>query len=109
MSFAIHHDASDLVVRLGGHNRLFCGRSEVRVTLVGVSATRSADRREFERRLDHRVAGYGPHQGEQRRRVGTFMGRDVGGRPQFWAVRAATPRSKRGPAQKVTTRLSVRA
>lgn len=61
MSFAIHHDAPDLVVRLGGHDRLLCGRTEVRIALDGVSATRIADRREFERRLDHRVTGYGPH------------------------------------------------
>jgi hypothetical protein len=90
MSFAIHLRAPDLVVWLGGVDRLCCGRAEVRVALTDVSIARIADRRDLERRLDHRVSGYGPHAGRQRRRVGTFMGRDVGGRRQFWAVRAAT-------------------
>jgi hypothetical protein len=91
VSFVLHLAGSDAIVRLGGHDRLFCGRSEVRFALDDVAAARVTDRRELEHRLDHRVSGYGPHQGKQRRRVGTFMGRDVGGRPQFWAVRAATP------------------
>jgi hypothetical protein len=89
VSFALHHDAPEVVVRLGGVDRLLCGRSEVRAALADVVAARIVDRRDLERRLDHRVSGSGPHQGRRRRRVGTFMGRDVGGRRQFWAVRAA--------------------
>jgi hypothetical protein len=87
LSFTVQLNPPELIVQLGGSDRLFCGRRQIRIARDHVRTARVTDRRELERRLDHRVAGFGPHRDTRSRRVGTFLGRDVGGRHQFWAVR----------------------
>jgi hypothetical protein len=52
---------------------------------------RREERQVLESRLDSRVYGRGTNRGDRgrgRHRVGAFLGRDVAGQKQFWAVTA---------------------
>lgn len=91
MSFGASVEPDQLTIALRGVDRLLCWRRTVQVDLAAVTAVRRLDRPELEARLDSRVYGRGSHRGDRgrrRARVGAFLGRDVSGQQQFWAVAA---------------------
>lgn len=94
MAFEARLGDGELVIVLRGVDRVLCWRGEVRVDLDAVTSTGRQDREVLESRLDSRVYGRGTNRGERgrgRARVGAFLGRDVHGGRQIWAVsRAAT-------------------
>jgi hypothetical protein len=110
VSFEPRVEADELTIVLRGVDRVLCWRRAVRVELAAVTSARRLDRQELEPRLEGRVYGRGTHRGDGgrgRARVGAFLGRDVPGQPQFWAVTAdartvvAIDLDDRGPFRRV--------
>jgi hypothetical protein len=83
---------TDDAVRVGisGWDRVVTWRRVLTVDLATVCSAFIESRGVLEAHIDHRVAGFGTHDGAGRpgrRRVGTMLGSGVQG-PQFWAVSA---------------------
>lgn len=82
-----------VVIDVGALTGLLVGRRTLTVPRDRIECASVASRGELEQRVDHRVLGVGPHDGQRRpgrRRVGSMLGRDVRGL-QFWAVDAGPP------------------
>lgn len=96
VAFEVICTSRALRVELSGLDRLLTWRRSLVVELAAVSAAFIDSRSTLEADVDHRVAGFGTHNGGRRpgrRRVGTMLGRAVVG-PQFWAASSGPSTSR---------------
>lgn len=96
MAFEVSCTDEVLRVALTGWDRLFAWRRSLVVDLASVRTAFVDARDALEADIDHRVSGFGTHDGlkrSDRRRVGTMLGRAVPGR-QFWAVSSGAPTAR---------------
>ena len=90
MGVRARFENGDVRVILDRWDRVLTMRRSVEFVGATIKTATVAHRASLEPKIDHRVLGWGTHDGARRpnrRRVGTMLGRGVTGN-QFWAVAA---------------------